>query len=92
MTLPFLGFPEDQLSRIVSDLLGAGTETTTSTLRWALVYMVRQPEVQQKVQQEIDDVIGKEPPMMCHKQNMPYTEACLQEIQRLADSVPLGKC
>ncbi|XP_014680374.1 PREDICTED: vitamin D 25-hydroxylase-like, partial [Priapulus caudatus] len=44
-----------------------------------------------KVQREIDDVVGPDgQPCMQHKSRMPYTEACIMEIQRLANTVPLG--
>ena len=42
-------------------------------------------------QSEIDDVIGSSrQPTMKDKVNMPYTEACLLEIQRLGDIFPLN--
>ena len=75
----------------MGDLFGAGTETTTSTLRWAIVYLLRNPDVQERAQKEIDDVIGRNVPGMKDRQKMPYVEACLHEIQRLGDIVPLGR-
>jgi cytochrome P450 len=36
----------------------AGAETTSTTLQWAMLYMLAFPEVQRKVQAEIDAVIG----------------------------------
>ncbi|OCT83133.1 hypothetical protein XELAEV_18025672mg [Xenopus laevis] len=52
----------------------AGTETTTTTLRWALLYMLLYPEVQRKVQEEIDQIIGRNrKPAMLDVLNMPYT-------------------
>ena len=42
-------------------------------------------------QREIDEVIGSSrPPTMKDKVNLPYTEACLLEIQRMADIAPLN--
>jgi len=32
------------------DLFAAGTETTSTTLTWAILYMVREPAVQDRVQ------------------------------------------
>jgi cytochrome P450 len=40
------------------DLFAAGSETTATTLAWAFLFMVLHPEAQQKVQEEIDQVIG----------------------------------
>ena len=44
---------------LVSDLNAAGTETTTSTIRWILFYLIRHPEIQKKVHREIERVVGK---------------------------------
>ena len=37
----------------------AGTDTTRYTMMWILQYMVMHPDMQAKVQQEIDNVVGK---------------------------------
>uniref|UniRef100_A0A8D0C8T2 Cytochrome P450 n=1 Tax=Salvator merianae TaxID=96440 RepID=A0A8D0C8T2_SALMN len=84
-------FSEENLTLIIGDLFAAGTETTTSTLRWGLLYMVLHSNVQSKVQEEIDKVIGKNrPPKMEDQAKMPYTRAVIHEIQRVGDIVPLG--
>lgn len=38
--------------------ISTGAETTSSTLQWAMLYMITYPDVQVKVQEEIDAVIG----------------------------------
>lgn len=82
---------EEQLVRVIGDLYGAGTETTTTTLRWALIYLLHHPDVLKRAQAEIDDVIGPERlPTMADKQKMPYMEALLCEIQRMGDIVPFS--
>jgi len=40
------------------DLFMAGAETTSNTIEFALLYMILNPDVQKKVQAEIDAVIG----------------------------------
>ncbi len=58
---------------------------------YAIIYMLHYPDVIARVQQEIDDIIGiQRVPSVKDKQNMPYTEAVLLEIQRCAEIVPLG--
>ena len=39
--------------------VAAGTDTTRHTLYWFLQYMVMYPNVQTKMQKEIDEVLGK---------------------------------
>ena len=40
--------------------LTAGIDTSRLTLRWALYHMAVYPEIQAKVQEEIDSVVGKD--------------------------------
>ncbi len=55
-------FNESALTATAMDLFSAGSETTATTLSWAVLYLILYPEVQSKMQQEIDDVLqGQEP-------------------------------
>ncbi|KFQ44260.1 Cytochrome P450 2D3, partial [Nestor notabilis] len=85
------GFNYNNLRLVTADLFTAGSETTSVTLRWGLLYMLLYPEIQSKVQAEIDKVIGRErSPTMEDQVNMPYTNAVIHETQRLGDIVPTG--
>ncbi|XP_070764307.1 cytochrome P450 2J4-like [Enoplosus armatus] len=85
------GFDFKNLSVCTLDLFGAGTETTTTTLHWGLLYMIYYPDIQERVQAEIDTVIGSSrEPTVTDRENMPYTDAVIHEIQRMADIVPLN--
>ncbi|NXG58203.1 CP2D3 protein, partial [Hemiprocne comata] len=85
------GFNYKNLGLVTSDLFLAGSETTATTLRWAFLYMVLHPEIQSKVQAEIDKVIGSErSPTMEDQVRLPYTNAVIHEVQRYADIIPLG--
>ncbi|XP_056379799.1 cytochrome P450 2D17-like [Hyla sarda] len=82
---------EENLLMTTYDLFGAGTETTSTTLRWALLYMILYPDVQSKVQEEIDQVIGRErTPTMGDVLQMPYTYAVIHEVQRCGDIIPMA--
>ncbi|XP_058720444.1 cytochrome P450 2D20-like isoform X2 [Poecile atricapillus] len=85
------GFHYSNLRLVAVDLFTAGSETTSTTLRWALLYMLLHPEIQNKVQAEIDKVIGRErPPTMKDQASMPYTNAVIHEVQRCGDIAPVG--
>ncbi|KAL1022539.1 hypothetical protein UPYG_G00029040 [Umbra pygmaea] len=88
---PDAGFNTKNLQICTMDLIEAGMETTGTTLRWALVYMMNYPEIREKVQEEIDRVIGQSrQPNMSDRPNMPYTDAVIHESQRFGNILPLG--
>ncbi|XP_063099979.1 cytochrome P450 2D17-like isoform X2 [Cavia porcellus] len=88
---PKSSFSDANLRLVVADLFTAGMVTTSTTLAWALLLMILNPDVQRCVQQEIDEVIGQgRPPEMADQARMPFTNAVIHEVQRFADIAPLG--
>ncbi|CAI9165891.1 unnamed protein product [Rangifer tarandus platyrhynchus] len=84
-------FNDANLRLVVADLFSAGMITTSTTLAWALLLMILHPDVQRRVQQEIDEVIGQvRRPEMGDQALMPFTVAVVHEVQRFADIIPLG--
>jgi cytochrome P450 family 2 subfamily J len=84
-------FTEEALAANLRTFFIAGTETTTTALRWGILFMTLHPDVQRKVQREIDDVIGREAtPSWTDRADLPYTEATLLEVQRRGSVVPLN--
>ncbi|KAM6077703.1 cytochrome P450 2J6-like isoform 1-T1 [Theristicus caerulescens] len=84
-------FQEENLVACALDLLFAGTETTSTTIRWGLLYMAMYPEIQARVQAEIDTVIGQaRQPALEDRSNMPYTNAVIHEVQRKSNIIPFN--
>ncbi|XP_035272682.1 cytochrome P450 2F5-like isoform X2 [Anguilla anguilla] len=84
-------FNERQLIGYLNDLLAAGTDTTANTLLTAFLYLMTHPDVQERCQKEIDEVLGeKEQASYEDRHKMPYTQAMIHETQRVADTVPLS--
>ncbi|NXT91601.1 CP2K6 protein, partial [Anhinga rufa] len=83
-------FSNENLTEVVKNLFIAGVETTATTLRWGLLLMMKYPEIQKKVQEEIEQVIGSNLPRIEHRTQMPYTDAVVHEIQRFANILPMN--
>ncbi|XP_059186688.1 cytochrome P450 2C23-like [Centropristis striata] len=88
---PASEFNHDNLVSTVMNLFLAGTETTSSTIRYGLSVLVKHPDIQEKMQQEIDTVIEMgRPPSMENRKSLPFTDAVIHEIQRFLDIVPFS--
>ncbi|XP_036624585.1 cytochrome P450 2K1-like [Trichosurus vulpecula] len=83
-------FSNDNLMHLVHTLLSAGSETTSSTLHWGILLMVKYPEIQEKVHNEITKVVGSAQPRIEHRTQMPYTDAVIHEIQRVSNILPMS--
>ncbi|XP_075717011.1 cytochrome P450 2K4-like [Rhinoderma darwinii] len=83
-------FHEENLRGVLTTLFMAGTETTSSTIRWTILFMIQNPEIQKRVHDEIDKVIGSAVPRIDHRKDMPYTNAVIHETQRFANILPMN--
>ncbi|CAL4119846.1 unnamed protein product, partial [Meganyctiphanes norvegica] len=76
------------LKILLGDLFGAGSETTSSTIRWFVLYMVLYPQVQKRVQEEVDNVVGADrQPGLEDRESLMYLEAVIHEVHRKASLV-----
>ncbi|XP_067652587.1 cytochrome P450 2U1-like [Haliotis asinina] len=79
----------ENLVMVVADLFAAGTDTTATIIRWTLIYLLHNHDVQEKCFQEIKENIGQSRlPSMKDKTNLPYMEATIMEVLRRADIAP----
>ncbi|KAA0201639.1 Cytochrome P450 CYP3213A2 [Hyalella azteca] len=85
--------PEDEIDvlSIIGDSFAAGSETTSSTLRWMILYMAINPEIQAKVHKRLDEVVPNDRlPSLNDRNQLQYVDAMLLEVMRLSSLVPIG--
>ncbi len=79
----------ERVMHMTLDIMGAGLVTVSVTLLWAILYVTKFLEVQQRVQKELDDVIGDSCPLeIWNPEDFPYTMATLLETLRCANINP----
>ena len=80
-----------QLSMIAKDLFGAGAETTATTIRWAVLYLLKYRNIKARLQADIDNIIPENHvPRLEDKAKLPYVEAFIMEVLRCANIAPLA--
>jgi cytochrome P450 len=75
----------------VQDMFAAGTETSASTLEWAMSELLRHPHAMERLQEEIESIVGK------HRNvnesdvaNMKFLQCVVTETLRLYPAAPLA--
>ncbi|KAJ1206848.1 hypothetical protein NDU88_002243 [Pleurodeles waltl] len=82
--------PDGKVSRLsdekiiitVNDVFGAGFETIATTLFWCLLYLIKYPDMQTIIQEEIDEKIGNRLPKFDDRKELHYSEAFINEVFR----------
>ncbi|KAJ7989080.1 hypothetical protein DPEC_G00315830 [Dallia pectoralis] len=84
------GLTKDFVEGTVTDLIGAGQDTMSTLLQWILLLLIKHPHVQVRVQEQIDDVVGRDRlPNMDDKAGLAYLNAVIYETMRYTSFVPL---
>lgn len=76
--------------QVVVDVFGAAKDTSAGELQWMFLRMAKEPGIQAKVEQEIEENIGNRPPVYADREKLPFTVACLLETLRCHPVAPLG--
>ncbi|KAI8883843.1 cytochrome P450 [Backusella circina FSU 941] len=85
-------FTEDERQIIISDLIAAGTETASATMTWLFAIVCNRPEIQEKIQRELDQYIQTHGriPTFADRLELPYAIAMLKETMRFKSATPFG--
>ncbi|XP_047116310.1 methyl farnesoate epoxidase-like [Schistocerca piceifrons] len=83
-------FTEDQLLMVLYDMIVAGLEEISNALRFAFLMMLRHPDVQGRVHNEIKEAVGTDRfPTLEDKDRLVYTMAALMESKRMCYVLPI---
>lgn len=66
-----------------------GHETTSGGISFLLYYLVKNPDIWQKVREEVDEVVGQGRVTANHLSKLRYVTACVREAMRLWPTIPV---
>eukprot|EP00250_Pteridium_aquilinum_P012884 c21004_g1_i1 orf=84-1676(+) len=74
----------------VLDIFAGGSDTSSVTVEWALANLINNPRIMQKVQEELDNVVGRERLVdESDISNLPFLGLVVKESMRLHPAAPL---
>uniref|UniRef100_A0A8B9QP66 Cytochrome P450 1B1 n=1 Tax=Anas platyrhynchos TaxID=8839 RepID=A0A8B9QP66_ANAPL len=74
----------------MTDIFGAGQDTTSTALSWVLLLLLKHPQLQQDLQAELDRVVGRgRLPTAEDRPHLPLLEAFIYETLRYSSFVPI---
>ncbi|CAH1780870.1 unnamed protein product, partial [Owenia fusiformis] len=82
---------DSNIIEVSGNLIGAGLTTTKGTISGFFLLLMNHPDIQVKLQEEVDKVVGKDRnPSVDDKDDMPYLQATLIEVLRYLSHAPIA--
>ncbi|GMR47855.1 hypothetical protein PMAYCL1PPCAC_18050, partial [Pristionchus mayeri] len=78
----------ENLHAIGVDFWMAGMETTSTSLKWFLLHLMKNPHEQEKIRSELQSVVGRDRRLqISDKPKLPYFVAAMAELHRVANMI-----
>ncbi|KAL2516114.1 Flavonoid 3'-monooxygenase [Forsythia ovata] len=82
---------DTEIKALLLNLFAAGTDTSSSTVEWAIAELLRHPEILARAQEEIDLIVGKDRLVReADLAQLTFLQAIIKETFRLHPSTPLS--
>ncbi|KAG4923801.1 hypothetical protein JHK87_049341 [Glycine soja] len=85
------GLSDNSIKAVILDMFGGGTQTSSTTITWAMAEMIKNPRVIKKVHAEVREVFGGKVghPDESDMENLKYLKSVVKETLRLHPPGPL---
>uniref|UniRef100_A0A8D2AUY2 Steroid 17-alpha-hydroxylase/17,20 lyase n=1 Tax=Sciurus vulgaris TaxID=55149 RepID=A0A8D2AUY2_SCIVU len=81
---------DNHIVATLGDIFGAGVETTVSVLQWIVAFLLHNPQVKKKIQEEIDQNVGfSRTPTFSDRSHLLMLEATIREVLRIRPVAPM---
>lgn len=80
---------DDYFLNNIQVMFAAGYETTSTTLKWVIAYLVNYPKYQEDIQRQLDEVVGNRCPSLDDRAHLPLIQATIIETLRVGNVGPL---
>ncbi|XP_042289511.1 cytochrome P450 1B1 isoform X1 [Thunnus maccoyii] len=81
---------KDFVTSTVGDIFGASQDTLSTAMQWITIILVKYPEMQVRLQQEVDKVVDRSRlPSIEDQLQLPYVMAFIYEVMRFTSFLPL---
>lgn len=85
-----LSLEKDYVTPTMGDIFGASQDTLSTALQWIILILVKYPEMQKRLQQEVDKVVDRSHlPSIEDQVQLPFVMAFIYEVMRYSSFVPL---
>ncbi|CAN8298673.1 unnamed protein product [Cochlearia groenlandica] len=82
---------DTEIKALLLNMFTAGTDTSASTVDWAIAELIRHPNIMKKAQEELDSIVGRNRPINeSDISQLPYLQAVIKENFRLHPPTPLS--
>ncbi|KAE8707440.1 Flavonoid 3'-monooxygenase [Hibiscus syriacus] len=80
-----------EIKALLLNMFTAGTDTSSSTVEWAMAELIRHPSIMARARKELDSVVGRDRLVSdSHLSSLTYFQAVIKETFRLHPSTPLS--